>query len=290
MQRTLPNPSVEIEARAWRLRFLDAPPDLNTDLGAADVIEVNEPRKVYAVAETVDPAAPPSRFDDVGGRSLALLWMPPLAFDGADSAWLEGIPLEGLKDGGRVVRAGLRTSRVVWTNARAVIYAPPDQFADARDALVRFTVLERDVCEIEAAMPDIWAEIRRTVKLSHTVTRGDVRRNSATVGAMTERVTELNRRALLDDTALEQMAPALSPASKRLFAELALQANLFDRLEALGEPLDFAFDYHEVVNNRLTEASQFFRSYRVDSWILAVLALELIATSYPYIERLFALN
>ncbi|ABS66792.1 hypothetical protein [Xanthobacter versatilis] len=285
MQRTLPNPSVEIEARAWRLRFLDAPPSQVAGLGEADVFTVEEPRKVFVVAEPVDATAPPSRFDDTSGRSLALLWMPPLAFDGCDNAWLEGVPLEGPKDGGRVVRAGLRTARVVWTNARAIIYASPDQFEDARDALIRFTILERNVCDIERHMPEVWASINRNVKLTHTIHPGDLRRNGTKVGRMTELVTEMNSQALHNDSALEQLNPTLSPGSKRLFAELALQADLYDRLEALAEPLDFAFEYHEVLNTRIIEASQWSKSNWIEIWILAVLVLELAATVYPLVEQ-----
>lgn len=286
MQRTLPNPSVEMEARAWRLRFLDAPPPPDVTAAGARTIKVNAPRPTYVVPEPVDSSYPPSRADDAGGRSLSLLWMPPLAPESADETWLEGIPFEGLKDNGRVVRAGLRTARVVWTNARAIIYAAPDQFGDACDALVRFTVLERDTSEIEEAMPQVWAAIKQDARLTHTVTRRDIRRRAGPVGAMTEQVAELNRRALRNDEALEQLDPELSGASKRLFAELALQANLYDRLEALGEPLDFAFDYHELINNRITEASQFFRGTRIEAWILLVLVLELAATSYPLFAHL----
>ena len=286
MQRTLPNPSVEMDARAWRLRFLDAPPPADLTAAGARTIRVGSPRPTYVLAEPVDAAYPPSRADDAGGRSLSLLWMPPQAPEDADETWLEGIPFEGLKDNGRVVRAGLRTARVVWTNARAIVYAPPDQLGDACDALVRFTVLERDTSEIEAAMPQVWGAIKHDARLTHTVTRRDIRRRAGPVGAMTERVAELNRRALLNDEALEQLDPELTGASKRLFAELALQANLYDRLEALGEPLDFAFDYHELINNRITEASQFYRGTRIEAWILVVLLLELVATSYPLFSHL----
>lgn len=280
MQRTLPDASVEIAAHAWRLRFHDTQQPYETLPAGSRIIEVSTPRKLHVVCEPAEVGYPPSRADDPGGRSLSLLWMPPLAPEEADEAWLEGIPFEGLRDNGRVVRAGLRTARVVWTNARAIIYATPDQFVDALDALIRFTVLEREATEIEMAMPEVWASIKYGKPLTHTVSRRDIRRFARPVGIMTERVSDLNRRALHSDEALEQLDPGLTGASKRLFAELALQANLYDRLEALGEPLDFAFEHHEVVNNRLTEASHHYGNTRVEVWILAVLLIELALTAY----------
>lgn len=285
MQRTLTNPSVETEARAWRLHFVDGPPPREAVIEDMEILKIKEPRRLSVVAEPVDAAGPPSRCDDEGGRSIALLWMPPLAPDEADSAWLEGIPLEGPRDGGRVVRAGLRTSRVVWTNARVVIYAPEDQFADARDAVIRFTVLERETTEIERSMPSVWASIHNNVTLTHTISPRDLRRKGKNIATMMEQVTQMNNCALHNDSALMQLDPALTPGSKRLFAELALQADLEDRLEALGEPLDFAFDYHEVLTTRLIEASQWSKSNWIEIWILFVLVLELMATVYPFVAR-----
>lgn len=290
MQRALTVPSVDTDARAWRLRFLDAPPAARTPLGEAQLITVLEPRTVYVVAEPAAAEGPPETIQDGAGRSLAVLWMPPRAREGADSAWVEGIPLEGIRKGGRVIRAGLRTSRVVWTDSVAVIYAAPDQLEDARDAVIRFTVLERDTAEIEAGMPGVWSSIHRNVALTHTVNPRELRHHGSFVGHMTEQVTQMNSRALHNDTALEQLDPALSPGSKRLFAELALQAGLYDRLEALGEPLDFAFDYHELLNNRLIEASQWSRSTRIELWILAVLCIDLLLSLYPVLASFLEPN
>lgn len=290
MQRALTVPSIDIESRAWRLHFQTMPPGAGSPLAGTDVLAVREPRTVYVAAEPVDASVPPPTATDSGGNSLALLWMPPLAAEGADHAWLEGVPLEGMRSSTRVVRAGLRTARVVWTDRVAVIYAAFDQFEDARDAIIRFTVLERDTCEIESGMPDVWASIHQNVRLTHTIRPGDLRRDGPAVGLMTERVTEMNSRALHNDAALEQLDTTLSAGSKRLFAELALQADLYDRLEGLGEPLDFAFDYHEVLNTRIIDASQWSLSNRVEVMILIVLLLEFGATIFPYLSHLIGVN
>lgn len=290
MQRALTVPSIDIEARAWRLHFQTRPPGAGSSLANADVLTVREPRQVHVVAEPVDASVPPLTTTDSGGSSLALLWMPPLANEDADAAWLEGIPLEGSRNGARVVRAGLRTARVVWTDQVAVIYATHDQFEDARDAVIRFTVLERDTCEIEAGMPAVWASIHRNVRLTHTVRSSDLRRDGNEVGLMTEQVTEMNSRALHNDAALEQLDTTLKAGSKRLFAELALQADLYDRLEGLGEPLDFAFEYHETLNTRIIDAAQWSLNNRLEMSILLVLTLEFGVTIYPYLAHFIAAN
>ena len=55
---------------------------------------------------------------------------------------------------------------------------------------------------------------------------------------------------------IEQLDPALADPSKRLFAELASAASLYDRMEMLEDPIQFAMDQYELANTRLTEADQ----------------------------------
>ncbi len=53
--------------------------------------------------------------------------------------------------------------------------------------------------------------------------------------------------------ALEQLNPALDQLSKRIYAELILAAKLYDRMELLEEPTQFAWDHYEVASSRMIE-------------------------------------
>jgi hypothetical protein len=54
---------------------------------------------------------------------------------------------------------------------------------------------------------------------------------------------------------LEQLEPALAEPSKRLFAEFVSGAALYDRLEMLEGPIQFALGQYELANTRLIEAN-----------------------------------
>ena len=61
--------------------------------------------------------------------------------------------------------------------------------------------------------------------------------------------------------ALEQLDPALGKSSKRLYSELANAAVLWDRVEPLGEPIQFTLDQYELANTRLIEAKSAAREH-----------------------------
>ncbi len=84
------------------------------------------------------------------------------------------------------------------------------------------------------------------------------------------------------------MDPSLQADSKRLFGELALQAQLYDRLEVLGEPIDFALEHYELINSRLLEAQQANGNLKVELAILFVLLCDFAFVAYPYLRGLTA--
>lgn len=280
MQDLLALRTVESEAHAWRVRFHSAPPE-----GEALYSMIQQPRKVVATWEPIDPSAPSSRLDDEGGRSLAVLWLPPSASDRAAASWLEGIPPEGVGGGPRVVRAGVRTARVVWTNARAIIYTAPELVDDALDAVIRFTIAERDLSAIEETMTDVSAQIPVDAPLVHTRRRWDWRRHHGRIGRTTERLADTATSAMRLEGALEQLDGSLSLGSKRLYSELVLQGQLYDRLEVLERPIDYAASFYETINSRLIEAAQWSKSDWLVFVILVLLLAELMANVYPLIYQ-----
>jgi hypothetical protein len=286
------------EAKAWQVSFGTTPP-------RGDHLRIVTPRPLFAQWTPIDIAAPPaaSAAGDAN-RPLAVLWMPTGAPSEVEAGWVAAIPAG--ESSQRVVRAGLRTARIVWTDRLAIIYTAEEQLDDALDALIRFTVVERDASALEAKMPAIWASIDADTPLTHTVLASDHDQRKADVNRTTETVTRMAGSALRLEIALEQLDPALQSSSKRLFAELALQAGLEDRLEMLAEPIDFAIEHYELINSRMIEARQFMiegqqfevgkkqaeierkqatASLVVEIIILAVLVADLVFIAYPYLAK-----
>ena len=77
---------------------------------------------------------------------------------------------------------------------------------------------------------------------------------------MTEIVTRMKADWLRIANSLEQLDPTLAEASKRVFAELVNGAALYDRMEMLEAPIEFAMNQYELANTRLIEANSLIRS------------------------------
>ncbi|QJP13744.1 hypothetical protein G3545_08785 [Starkeya sp. ORNL1] len=269
----LPN----VEAKSWRVQF-----KLNPTVADERTIAIHDPRNIFARYTPADIRTPPATVTDDGGRSLAVLWMPPGASPDLETSWIADIPAASTASS-RVVRAGLRTARVVWTDTRAIIYAAAEQLDEALDAVARFTVVERDTRVLEAKMASLWPCIDRDTRLTHTVRQRDQWLRKGKVNRLTDNVTQMASAALRLEASLEQLDPGLQSNSKRLFAELALQAELEDRLELLGEPIDFAVEHYELINSRMIEAKQASSSLTVEVAILVALLGDLAFIAYPYV-------
>lgn len=266
----------DIEAKAWRVCFR------SRAIGGEDRIDtIKEPRTVHARWMAKDFRTLPSTIEDDGGRSLAVLWMPPGAAADIETPWLANVPATNTA-AGRVVRAGLRTARVVWTDTLAIVYTAPEQLDETLDAVIRFTIAERDTRALETQMSGIWPAIRRDSRLTHTIHPQDQWFRKAKVNRVTDMVTTMASSVLRLEAALEQVDPSLQADSKRLFGELALQAQLYDRLEVLGEPIDFALEHYELINSRLLEARQAAGNLKVELAILFVLLCDFAFVAYPY--------
>ena len=106
---------------------------------------------------------------------------------------------------------------------------------------------------LERSMQAMWASISADVDLIHSVSRVDQKRRRH-VDEMTELAARMQAANLRIHSALEQLDPALTDPSKRLFSELVLAAKLYDRAENLDDPIEFAMDHYELANTRLIDA------------------------------------
>jgi len=240
----LAEPTV-LGAQAWRVTFDDTARQPGAPI-------IREPRPVTVNTQAVGIDATLSESPSGDDTGMSVVWLP--AGDGVPAS-LEKSVERWVTEGSRespVVRATIRTNRVVWTDRRALIYSPPDQSPDALDAVLRFTLMARDTAELEAQMRTVWASLKGHVPLSHAVTFRQ-RHLQAQVNQMTEAITRIRVSFLQLYSAIEQTDLTLSSASKRLCAELILQAALYDRLDVVEEPIQFALDHYELANTRLID-------------------------------------
>jgi hypothetical protein len=263
------------ETKAWRVTFAGtAPQDESAEL------IVTEPGGAVAVSRPVDVDEALTSVSDARSETIDLIWLPPSAGSGQEiEKRLEPDSKAADASLRPPIRASLRSTRVVWTNARAVIATAPDQLADAIDAVVRFTLAERRTIALEREMADIWPQIETYKALTHRVTRRQLGLQGK-IGALTERITTMSVDTIALETAIEQLDPKLTSGSKRLYAELVLQAGIYERLEMLEDPIDFAQEHFELANDRLIDHRSALTGFYLEALIVVVLTAELFVFLY----------
>ena len=274
-----------VSVEAWRVEFREA-----ADNVPADAIKITGPRRLTAELRALDaanvfaPTAPQS------SDSFTIVWIPPSA---KASVGIERDAEAWLRDGqaagnGAVVRAGVRTVRIFWAFNRALIYAGAENVSSALDAVVRFTVAQRETIALESEMRSTWAAIEVDAPLTHSITRRQLRRQSH-VNVMTVTATRMKAKFLRITQALEQLDPLLEDTSKRIYAELVLAGALHDRLELLEDPVQFALENYEIANSRLTEAKFAYKeqsrarvSFTLEAAIAVLEAAIVAVLVYPF--------
>jgi hypothetical protein len=277
-----------VEAHAWRIEF-----DSANGKNREPIALIKEPVNLLAFAEPIefsDALTDTREFTNLLGdrqtipadvrKPFLLLCLPPGSGLAADmetrmEAWI----MEATSAPIHPVRAGLRTSRVIWSSDRAIIYAAQEQMSDAIDAVLRFTVAARLAASLENEMNAIWPVLDEHARLTHAVSSKD-QRLQPRINDATLRSTLMMSRLLRLEGSLEQVDPALTTGSKRLFAELVQQGALYERLEILEDPIEHAIDVCETANSRLTEAKFANRSFVVEQLIALFLAAELALMAY----------
>lgn len=222
---------VEIEPVAWRIELVES---LRADPHDIETIKVAEPRTVTALLNRIDPTWALANSVPISADTWIVIWMPP-SQDKPESVELSIEQwLHGAKSSKKEVdvRADVRTVRVVWTERRAVIYASEGDIASALDAVVRFSVAQQAALALEESMRSAWATIESDLSLTHALSIRDLKMQGH-VNDMTEVTTYMKIGWLRILRCLEQLEPTLSDPSRRIFAELASAASLYDRLETL---------------------------------------------------------
>lgn len=242
---------VAIAPRAWRVEFAEGSKALP---GGVETIEIAEPRNVTALLASLAPSDALAQAGPETDGALTVIWMPPGANTPSSierdvDEWVCG---PGGEKKEVTVRAEVRTVRVVWGESRAVIYADEGDLRFALDAILRFSVAQKEARALEATMTSTWTAIERDTALTHALTMREHKRQMH-VNQMTEVTTRMKMAWLRVSRSLEQLNPPPTDPSKRLFAELVAAASLYDRVEMLEAPIQFALDHYEISNTRLID-------------------------------------
>ncbi|MBL8705363.1 MAG: hypothetical protein JNM30_10985 [Rhodospirillales bacterium] len=251
-----------IAPQAWRVEFAEGAriaPD------GGDAITISEPRSVTAVLTPLATSDALAEVSPQTAGALIVIWMPPGANTPATierdvDEWVRGAGTERKEAN---ARADVRTLRVAWGRNRTVVYANEGDVRLALDAILRFSLAQRETLALNAAMRSMWPSIEADATFTHALTPRD-RKKQPHINEMTVTVTRMKIAWLRLKASLEQVDPALAEPSKRLFAELAAAVFLYDQVDVLGPKVQFALDHYEIANTRLIDMT-LVRQERIES-------------------------
>ena len=165
-----------------------------------------------------------------------------------------------------------RNARLIWRGRRCLAYAAPQAAEDCLAAAAVFSHLYSTLSAQEARVERAWPSMMDDAALTHDISRGDLREQGR-VNDMTRQFQTARILVSRMDIALQRFEPTMSPAAKRLFGELALQADLASRIRLLDDAVEVGEDLYERANDRLIE----HRNYLVEIWIEAAILLAILA-------------
>ncbi|WP_322418549.1 hypothetical protein [Mesorhizobium huakuii] len=165
-----------------------------------------------------------------------------------------------------------RNVRLVWRGRRGLAFAPVQAAEDCLAAAAVFSHVYGALSAEESRLETTWQSMTNDAALTHDVQRTALREQSR-VNRMTRQFKTARIFVARMDIALQRPEPKLSTATRRLFGELALQADLISRVRVLDDAIEVGEDLYELANDRMIE----HRNYLVEVWIETAILLAILA-------------
>ena len=263
--------------KALRIRFVDRLPG-----GRPALATFAHPYPRFAVAESlgVEELLALSICPEPEEDRLRLLLLPaglasPQELLKQAEEWMHR---GGLSAGQPTADLMLRSERILWRPGQALMIGPPERLQEVLPGLIEFAFYEEELRRLEREIEADWETAGVDVYLTHSVGREEVKRRSH-VDEMTVHMTRRRMRFARLEPFLEKSSIALPGPARRLATELAMQAEVIDRLGWLDDRIEVCEDLYELANDRLSEFSYFDREYRLELWIIVLLVAEVIIMS-----------
>jgi hypothetical protein len=178
-------------------------------------------------------------------------------------------------ESGQWIEAKWQGARVAWRRGTAVFDLNLHSTVEPILAVAYFAVYEADLVRVEQQTDELTSVAEQNTSLTHQLTKTDLARsleiNSATRQAHAARLQLLRLRSVLGEFPSE-----FTVASRQLVQQLSIKAEVEERIEELEHRLEVVAEFFDVANDRLTEFSYFWREYKLEWWILVMLALEVL--------------
>jgi hypothetical protein len=266
-----------LQAQAWRIAFADKALADKTPLAV-----IRRPRAAWAYAQPVDPAtvlatvdAPAASVDDFTFVFVPAGEVTPYETQKQVESWIASRPGES----GSPIEIQFRSERLIWRRRRAACFGAPQALDGVLAGVSHFAFCERELGRIEEKIEESWPALQNDAHLAGSLSGRDLK-NRPHVGTMSRTAVAMLIDYARIESALEAPAAELTGLSRRLFAELAVQANVVDRLRLLDDSVKVIDDFYRLAHERLFDLRSYFSEVRGNTLILLVLIVELLITIY----------
>ena len=271
------------QAQAWRIEFTDrARPD--------EAPLILEPRSVWVTAceQSVTRALrdiTPGETSD----SIVFIFLPagggtPRAFQKQAETWM------GSRSGerGPMLEVHTTSGRVLWRRGRAVCFGMPHDLKEPMTGIIRFSFCERELSSLERQVQKCWLELEADILAMKQMSASNIMRQPH-IEQMTKLAATMRMEYVRLMTALEAPKSDLPGSDRRLFLELALQANAIDRLRMLDDAIEVYEEFYKHEREQFAEFRYFMLEYRLVLLILLALIVQLLLPDQSITTALISL-
>jgi hypothetical protein len=260
------------EVQAWRIEFSRRRQKDRAPL-------LREPHMVWVQAHEQNLRA--ALLEKTPTDGLVVIFVPsgaatPRALQRPLQQWMDA--REGEQDASLAVHT--TSGRFLWRRGRAMCFGLPDAMQEALVGLIRFSYCELELDNVENEVEDCWVQFEMDIDLMQRMT-SRLLRDQWHIEKMAMKATKLRARYLKLLTALEVPKSSLPGADRRLFLELALQADAADRLRMLDDTIEVFEEFYRHQREQFAEYRYFRAEFLVEVLILIALVVQLIAPDQP---------
>ncbi len=231
----------------------------------------------YALAEISSPEyllAPENK-----GGSIEEVYFLFLPFNSSDIKWAKQaekwMAQASHADARPTIELNIMGNKIFWRPRKAVVMASAERRDEIMRGLVEFSFYEGRLRKMETQILADSATAQNDIALTHAVKVSDLKRQGH-VNERTYQATLARMEFVELQPHLEHPDISLPGLARRVASELAVQAEVFSRLEIIDDQLEVLEDLYELANDRLTEFRYFREECILEGWVIFLLVLEVV--------------